>query len=93
MNNLVFLEYCFLVDPTGMYLSLDQFEKDLSDFFSAHGKEVQILDTARGYLGRRILLIKKIEEKVEVSDNKLPPLKSTLSKEKNPTQALNELRK
>lgn len=57
----VFLEYSFLFDPDTTWDSLSSFEKDLADFFAAHGLEAEIIKMVEGQIGGRILWIKKMD--------------------------------
>ena len=56
-----FLEYVFMFDPLRAWGHIDDFEKDLADFFSSYGFEAQILKTIGGYEGKRVLYITKVE--------------------------------
>ena len=60
MKQIALLEYTFMFDPVTTWQRGSQFEKDLSDFFAAHGYEANILETT-GNSNRRILYIEKIE--------------------------------
>lgn len=87
MSEFVFLEYSFMFEPGSAWQHLSQFEQDLAAFFTDNGHEAQIVKTVSGQSGRRILLIKKIENKV-VKDNtsrpkKLIPMKQQLDKFRN----------
>jgi hypothetical protein len=66
-KQVAFLEYSFIFDPVSTWQHLSQFEGDLADFFRAHGLEAEILNPVGGQVGRRILLIKKIEMPVPLA--------------------------
>lgn len=61
MKPLAFLEYAFMFEPTETWSNIHAFERDLADFFAAHGLEAQVLKTVDGATGRRILFVRKIE--------------------------------
>ena len=50
-----------MFNPLRAWSHIDDFEKDLADFFSAYGFEAQILKTIGGYEGKRVLYITKVE--------------------------------
>jgi hypothetical protein len=60
MNDLAFLQYMFLFEPTSTWQHLSQFEGDLADFFRANGMEAQVVKTVGGQIGQRILYIKPL---------------------------------
>lgn len=74
MKPLIFLEYSFLFEPgVNTWSYLNDFERDLGDFFTAHGLEAQIVKTIEGQSGgRRILSIVKLEEAVKGAEPALP---------------------
>jgi hypothetical protein len=61
MKNFVMLDYTFLFDPNSSWSHLSQFEGDLAEFFSANGLRAEIVEPMKGQIGRRILLIKRID--------------------------------
>jgi len=57
----VFLDYIFIFEPSLTWTSLPSFESDLADFFAAHELESEIMRTADGQVGKRVLLISRME--------------------------------
>lgn len=88
MSEFVFLEYSFMFEPGSTWQHLSQFEQDLAAFFTDNGHEAQVIKTVNGQSGRRILLIKKVENKVVKDDTSKPkrllPMKQQLDKFRNP---------
>ena len=84
-GKLVFLEYCFLLDPSIVWGNLYEFENFLTDFFSAHGMDAQFLNGVTGYQGRRLLYIKQMEM--------LEPLGKSPEKQVGPQKSLKKLTK
>lgn len=65
MKQLAFLEYTYVFEPTAQTWQRGfEFEKDLADFFAAHGLEANIVETVGGS-GRRVIYIAKIEDKLD----------------------------
>ena len=60
MKKLAFLEYAFIFGGE-TFDNLYDFEKLLSQVFKAKGFEAQVIDAVRGSVGRRVVLIKRIE--------------------------------
>lgn len=73
MKSIALLEYLFMFDPANTWSSGLDFERDLADFFMAHGYEADWI-TARGNI-KRILYIQKIEQFPKVTKPNLtePP--------------------
>ena len=61
MKRIALLEYTFMFDPDATWQSGSAFERDLADFFAAHGREANWIETT-GNGARRILYIQKIDE-------------------------------
>src|SRR3990167_7572329 len=74
MKNLAFLEYMFMFDPSETWSNLYQFEDSLVMCFGQLGYEAEIVKTAGGQFGKRVLLISKI--------GGIPGTKTTSIKEK-----------
>lgn len=56
-----FVEYLFeFVEPIP-WQSMYEFERDLGDFFMAHGVEAEVSGLMEGYAGRRIVTLTKTE--------------------------------
>lgn len=56
MKQIAVLKYTIIFDPSETWTNGYQFEKDLADFFAAHGKEAQIVQSAGG-TGERVIWI------------------------------------
>jgi len=61
-HNFVFLDYTFLFDSNDTWQHLHQFEGDLSKFFAERGFQAEVIKTVEGQIGKRILLIKRIDD-------------------------------
>lgn len=61
MKDVAFLEYAFMFNPNETWTHLHQFESDLADYFKTLGLEAEIVNSANGQPGKRIMLLKKIE--------------------------------
>lgn len=85
MKRLAFLEYTFIFDPETTWDSGSNFERDLADFFGAHGLEAQIVETVGG-TGRRVLVISRAEVIAPLTSKKTPP-----KKEKSFREILNSM--
>jgi competence transcription factor ComK len=64
MKQIVFLEYVFILDEKVGWSSIRDFEMDLADYFRAMDLEAHIIKPIGGQMGRRILYLKKIEDKI-----------------------------
>ena len=62
MKKLAFLEYAFIFDPDSTYSNVYDFENKLGKFFKSEGMEAQIIDAVKGYTGRRVIFVTKIED-------------------------------
>lgn len=60
MKNIAILDYLFMFDPTEGWSNGFYFERDLADFFAAHGFEARIVESTGG-LSRRVVWLSKIE--------------------------------
>lgn len=83
-KQIALLEYTFMFDPTNTWQHGTQFEKDLGDFFAAHGFEANLVET-RGNSNRRIFYIERIQAMPKLS-NKTP------QGPKSPQERLNQMR-
>jgi hypothetical protein len=61
MKRLAILDYMFLFDPTEGWSNGFQFERDLTDFFTAYGFTAEIIEP-KGNAGRRVIHLDKIVE-------------------------------
>lgn len=62
-NKMISLAYTFLFDQnTNIWNSVYDFERDLSDFFSAHQLEAEAVNVLQGSGGNRMMFIKKMED-------------------------------
>lgn len=66
---MVSLEYTFIFDSSAnIWTNLFSFERDLADFFAANGLEAEIIPTIEGSSGKRMMMVKKLEE-IQKLDN------------------------
>ena len=80
-TEMAFLEYSFLFDPRELeWPTIQDFERDLSDYFMAYGVEAKVLKTIEGQFGRRILLLEKIEVDEPKLVTKFAPASKQLAK-------------
>jgi hypothetical protein len=61
MENVAFLEYFFMFDPSQTFSHLYEFENILADALKNAGMEIEIVNPIENKFGRRIMMIKKIE--------------------------------
>jgi len=79
-TRMVSLQYTFLFTrEDNLWNSLYEFERDLADFFAAHGLEAEPILTIEGSSGNRMMMIKKIEI-IPVLDNKPDNKKAAVPK-------------
>ena len=60
MKQIALIDYTFMFDPVTTWQRGSQFERDLENFFAAHGYEAEVVETT-GNTNRRILYISRIE--------------------------------
>lgn len=81
MKRLVIATYNFIFDPdANTWSSWSSFERDLADFYAAHGLQADIIETAGN--GTKAIYIQKIDDPLD----KLR--KASDQPQKNPKQAL-----
>ena len=73
MKRLAFLEYAFIFDPDSTYSNVYDFENKLGEFFKAQGKEAQIIDAVKGYTGRRVIFVTKVDDVLDNPSKKPIP--------------------
>ena len=84
MKNPIFLDYTFLFDASDTWQYLNQFENDLSDYFTSLGYQATIVKSMQGQPGKRILFISKVDPvKGMPKQNPLPPGKQIQQIQKN----------
>lgn len=71
-KQIAYLEYTFIFDPSEAWQSGSKFERDLADFFAAHGFEAEVVETV-GNASRRVLSITRISETLEFDKKPAPP--------------------
>ncbi len=64
VKKIAFLEYNFMFDPQTTWDSVTDFERDLADFFSAHGLYAELLNNLTGKDKRRFF-IERLESNFE----------------------------
>ena len=80
-TEVAFLEYSFLFNPREIgWPTIQDFERDLADYFMANGVEAKVLKTIECQFGRRILLLEKIEIEEPKLVTKLDPASKQLDK-------------
>jgi hypothetical protein len=80
-SEMAFLEYSFLFDPREVdWPTIQDFERDLADYFMAFGVDAKVLKTIEGQFGRRILYLSKAEVKEPVLVTKFAPASKQLAK-------------
>lgn len=72
MKKLAFLEYAFIFDPDSTYSNVYDFENKLGKFFKGEGMEAEIIDAVKGYTGRRVIFVRKIEDVLDNPAKKGP---------------------
>ena len=82
MKQLAFLEYTYVFQPgSETWQRGFEFEKDLADFFAAHGLEATIVETVGG-TGRRVIYIERMD-KLDKMRQDQPPQKGIQQSLKN----------
>ena len=64
MKKMAFLEYAFLFDD-GTFGNLYDFENLMAQVFKAKGYEANIIDTVKGFSGRRIVYITRMKDMLD----------------------------
>lgn len=75
MSNIALLEYMFILEPEETYTNVFQFEADLNVFFKSKGMTCKAMSPVAGANGRRIILIEKMEEEVETTEDQEKTIK------------------
>lgn len=65
MKTIAFLEYCFIFEPDNTFSNIYDFENILSDVFKSKGYQATVVDAIKGYTGRRVIYITKIENMLD----------------------------
>jgi hypothetical protein len=64
MKSYAFLQYAFIFDPAEGWSHAYQFEKDMADFFAAHGFDAELMKQVEGSSGTKVIILKKIDSGV-----------------------------
>lgn len=74
MKRIAIADYMFIFEPDQTWNSWSAFEADLADFFAAHGKQAQVVETG-GNAGKKVLYIESMDvlDKVENMPKKFTP--------------------
>ena len=80
-TEMAFLEYSFLFNPRELdWPTIQDFERDLTMFFTEHKVDAKVLKTIEGQFGRRILLLEKNKEEEPILRSKFSPASKQLAK-------------
>ena len=60
MKKIAILDYMFIFEPDTTWQSGSAFERDLADFYAAHGYDCQVIEP-RGNSGKRIIFVTNID--------------------------------
>ena len=59
-----FLQYGFIFNPAEGWNNVFAFEKDMADFFDAHGFDAEALNQLAGSSGVKVFILKRIDDSI-----------------------------